>query len=135
MIKLYNSIGNVFFQLEFDEQKNSVYAYWNGFVTIENVKEGAELVAEMLEQTHCPNFINVNTDLTGPWESSNDWIQREWTPRAIKGGLKNFAFVVSPNIFGQLSAMDLNKRLENFDLEMKTFSSLDDAQQWIQSKN
>jgi hypothetical protein len=50
-------------------------------------------------------------------------------------GLKNFAFVVSSNIFGELSAKDLGVRLDSLGFEMKTFKDFDLAESWLKDKS
>lgn len=133
-LELKNSFGKVFFTLEYNKNEDYIYADWIGFVTVENVIEGATKVAELLEKTKCPSFINDNTRLTGPWKNANDWIEKEWTPRALQAGLKNFAFVVSPNIFGELSATDLGVRLDSLGFEMKSFKDLQVSKDWIKER-
>jgi len=133
-LELKNHVGKVFFTLEYKEKENLIYANWIGFVNVDNVIEGATKVLEAFESTGCPSFINDNRELTGPWKNANDWIENTWTPRALQAGLKNFAFVVSPNIFGELSAKDLGLRLDNIGFEMKTFKDYDVAVAWIKEK-
>ena len=58
-------------------------------------------------------------------------IETVWTPKALELGLKRFAFVVSPNIFGELSAKDLGVRLDALGFEMKSFKDFDEAESWL----
>jgi hypothetical protein len=133
--ELKNQVGKVYFTLEYKKDVNYVYANWIGFVTVDNVIEGASKVLEYFEKTKCPNFINDNRELTGPWKNANDWIETVWTPKALELGLKNFAFVVSSNIFGELSAKDLGVRLDSLGFEMKTFKDFDLAESWLKDKS
>jgi hypothetical protein len=130
-IELRNHVDKVFFTLEYRETENYIYANWIGFVNVDNVIDGATKVLEAFESTGCPSFVNDNRELTGPWKNANDWIENIWTPRALQAGLKNFAFVVSPNIFGELSAKDLGLRLDNLGFEMRTFKDYEKAVAWI----
>lgn len=134
-LELKNHFGKVFFTLDYNEKDGFIYANWIGFVNVDNVIEGATKVLEAFESTLCPSFINDNRELTGPWKNANDWIENTWTPRALQSGLKNFAFVVSPNIFGELSAKDLGLRLDNIGFEMQTFKDYDKAVAWIKERN
>ena len=52
----------------------------------------------------CPNLLNDNTAVLGPWNHAVDWIAQDWTPRAIVASLTHFAHVVSPESFGALPA-------------------------------
>lgn len=133
-VELKNQIGKVFFTLEYDKVNDWLYANWIGFVNVEEVIQGATKCLEAFEQTHCPNFINDNRLLTGPWNKANDWIATVWMPRALEAGLKNFAFVMSPNIFGELSAKELETHLENVGFVMKNFKDFDLATEWMKNR-
>lgn len=130
-VELKNQTGKVYCTIEYKKDLNYVYANWIGFVTVENVMEGATKVLEFFKTTQCPNFINDNRQLTGPWRNANEWIETVWTPKALELGLKRFAFVVSPNIFGELSAKDLGVRLDALGFEMKSFKDFDEAESWL----
>ena len=52
----------------------------------------------------CPNLLNDNTAVLGPWDHAVGWIAQDWTPRAIVASLTHFAHVVSPESFGALPA-------------------------------
>ncbi|MFN8438641.1 MAG: hypothetical protein U0V72_13550 [Cytophagales bacterium] len=130
-VELKNQTGKVYCTIEYKKDLNYVYANWIGFVTVENVMEGATKVLEFFKTTNCPNFINDNRQLTGPWRNANEWIETVWTPKALELGLKRFAFVVSPNIFGELSAKDLGVRLDALGFEMKSFKDFDEAESWL----
>ncbi|HTF81241.1 MAG TPA: hypothetical protein VL947_05940 [Cytophagales bacterium] len=134
-IELKNDLGKVFFTLEFKQQEDLIYANWIGFVNVDNVIEGATKVLDAIESTHCSNFINDNRELNGPWKNANDWIENIWTPKAVGAGLRNFAFIVSPNIFAELSAKDLSVRLDNVGFEMRTFKDYESALSWIKKNN
>lgn len=133
-IELKNKFGKVFFTLSHDTQNALIYANWIGFVSVEDVIEGATKCLEAFESTGCVNFINDNRQLTGPWNKANDWIANTWMPRALGSGLKNFAFIVSPNVFGEMSAKDLETRLDNVGFVMRNFKSYDEGLTWIQER-
>jgi hypothetical protein len=52
-------------------------------------------------------------------------------PRALSLGLKNFAHVVSPSIFGELSAKNLEVRVEGAGFTMRTFKTTSQASAWL----
>jgi len=133
-IELKNKLGKVYFTVEYNRTTDVIYANWLGFVSVEEVITGATKCLEAFESTKCSNFINDNRLLTGPWNKANDWIANTWMPRALKAGLKNFAFVMSPNIFGELSAKDLETHLDNIGFVMKNFKDYDLATAWIKSR-
>ena len=52
-------------------------------------------------------------------------------PQAIESGLHYFAHVISPDIFGQLSAKDLEKKTVGT-FNMGLFENIEQAKVWIE---
>ena len=52
-------------------------------------------------------------------------------PRALGTGLKRFAHVVSPDIFGALSAEAMQTKVSEFNFEMRIFNTKADAERWL----
>lgn len=134
ILELKNKFGKVFFTLSHDKKNELIYANWIGFVSVEDVIEGATKCLEAFESTGYTSFINDNRQLTGPWNKANDWIAETWMPRALQSGLKNFAFIVSPNVFGEMSAVDLETRLDNVGFVMRNFKDYEEGLAWIQER-
>ena len=107
MQTLKNLDEKVFYECHLDTQTNCIYATWTGYVNVNNVKAGCLLGLDLIKETNCPYIINDNTDLIGPWQQANEWIQETWMPQAIEAGLRYMAHITSADIFGKLSAQDL----------------------------
>lgn len=133
-LELSNATGRVFYTVEYDAANRWIYSNWIGYVSVENVMEGCNLGIDALKQTGCPNLLNDNRQLTGPWKEANDWIAQDWTPRALQAGLKNFAHITSPSVFGELSAVDLETRLDDINFMLKVFKDADNASAWLSSQ-
>ena len=133
-VQVKNRLGKVFYYAEYDEKNNWIYASWKGFVTVDDVKAGAEKYLEFMKETGCPHLLNDNSELTGPWDGANEWIANDWTPRALAAGLKNFAHIVSPNVFGEISAKNMEVKLEKMGFTMKTFKQSSEAANWLKKQ-
>ncbi len=77
--------------------------------------------------------LNDNRSLIGPWDKANDWLQHELAPESSPVRIKYVAHIISPGIFGQLSAQDLQTRLIH-KIEIKLFEDINRAQDWLKSK-
>ena len=133
-LSLTNVAGNVFYTVEYDTDHQWIYSNWVGFVSVEDVKRGCNAGIDMIIQTRCPNLLNDNRQLTGPWRDANEWIAQDWTPRALQAGLKNFAHITSPNVFAEYSAKDLETRLDEISFVLKIFSDIEQAKGWLTSQ-
>jgi len=134
-VKLTNDLGSQFFHAFTEMDGNLIFTDWNGFVTVDDVKAGAIEVLKLLEYHKAPMLLNSNEKLEGSWDEANEWIASEWMPKAIGLGLKRFAHIVSPEIFGALSAEEMVERAAEFDFELRTFQDVESAKAWLKSES
>jgi hypothetical protein len=107
-----------------------VYNNWLGVLPTQKVIAGCQATIDFLQEVHCPYMLNDNRQLVGSWAAATDWIARHWVPQAQALGLKRFAHIVSPGIFGQASAAELVTRVGNR-LEIRVFDDVDAAKRWL----
>ncbi|RYD69474.1 MAG: hypothetical protein EOP53_27100 [Sphingobacteriales bacterium] len=129
-----NAFGQTYLIIEFDEKKNLIHNFWYGLLTVENVKHGATEVLDIMKQTNCTNLLNDNREIIGSWDQANDWIEKEWMPKALGLGLRQFAHVVSNGVFGELSAKEMQTRVGD-KFEMRLFNDIDTAKSWLLQNN
>ncbi len=128
---LKNKFGELYLETSYDKSTQWVHNNWIGYVTVEDVKNGADACLELLRAQGTGKLLNDNTHLTGPWDEANEWIATDWMPRALGTGLKRFAHVVSPDIFGALSAEAMQTKVSELDFEMRIFKAKPEAEQWL----
>lgn len=127
-----NAFGKVYLTVEFDETNRWMYTNWIGVVPTENVIEGCQAIIEFLRKHPCPHQLNDNRDMMGSWSEANDWIAREWVPQVQALGLRRLAHLVSPSLFSQASAAEMEARLED-QLEMRLFTNVAQAKAWLRA--
>ena len=125
-------VDKVFLSIEYLPIEKVLYNNWMGYVTVNNVIAGAEASLEMLQKFDCSKLINDNRELVGRWTDANDWIENDWTPRAVSGGLRYFAHIVSPGVLAEASAINLQERVHG-KFNMKLFSDVELAKDWLKS--
>ncbi len=130
-IELKNKLGKVYYSVEYDQANGWNYSTWTGYVTVEEVKQACLEGLALISSNRCPDLLNDNSLISGPWSGANEWIATEWMPKALGMGLKWFAHVVSPNVFSALSASQLVSRVEGMNFEMRIFETRTEAQQWL----
>jgi hypothetical protein len=94
--------------------------------------EGGLAYVDMLRAEPCPKLLNDHQELVGRFLEANDWIAQVWTPLIMQAGLRYFAHVLSPGIFGQLSIKDLHQRIGT-QFEMQFFEDIEAAKDWLRS--
>ncbi len=116
--------------LDFDETNNWLLVTWKGFVTAQDGERGAEESLRQLNLTHAPYLLNDNSQVTGPWFDSVDWLERVWAPQAEQLGLRFVAHVMQANVNADLAVTaDHNPFAGRFELQV--FSTVADAQRWL----
>ena len=129
---LTNSFDKVFLTIEFDVANQWIYNNWTGVLPTEKVIQGCQATIEFLRENRCAHMLNDNRQVIGSWNSANDWIAANWMPQVLKLGLKRFAHIVSPGIFGQASAEEMVTRVGN-QLEIRLFKDVDLAKEWLRT--
>lgn len=124
--------GHVFLTAERNRLEGWIHARWTGVQTLETVMEGGLAYVQMLHEEPCPKLLNDHSELIGRFTAANDWIAQVWTPLILQAGLRYFAHVLSPGVFGQLSIEDLHQRIEGV-FELRMFDEVEDAKAWLRS--
>ena len=128
--ELTNSFDKVYLTIEFDEANNWIYNNWFGVLPTDKVIQGCQATIDFLRENRCHNMLNDNSAVIGSWNSANEWIAQNWVPQVLSLGLKRFAHVVSPGIFGQASAAEMVTRVGT-QLEMRLFENIELAKAWL----
>jgi hypothetical protein len=124
--------GHVFLTATRDRANHWIHAQWTGVQTLETIQTGGLAYLDMLRAEPCAKLLNDHRELVGRFVGANEWIAEVWTPRIMQAGLRYFAQVLAPGIFGQLSMQDLHQRISD-QFEIKMFDQLEDAQAWLRS--
>lgn len=124
--------GHVYLTVYRDREHDWIHALWSGVQTLDTIQTGGLAYLEMLAAEPCARLLNDHRELIGRFTDANDWIARVWTPQVIGAGVRYFAQVLSPGIFGQLSMQDLQQRIGN-QFELRMFGELAQAQAWLRS--
>lgn len=129
-IELKKANGDVFLLAERLPDNAYIYAHWIGRQNLQTVVQGGNLYIKMLEEKPCPKLLNSHAELIGPWDIANDWIVEEWTPKIRQLGLRYFAQVMAPGVYGQMSFQQLHQRIDD-EFEIKMFDTEAAAREWL----
>lgn len=124
--------GHVFLMATRDRAHGWIHAEWSGIQTLETVQAGGLAYIGMLQEEPCPKLLNDHRELVGRFTEANEWIAEVWTPRIMQAGLRYFAQVLAPGVFGQMSMQDLHVRISD-QFEIKLFDQLAEAEAWLNS--
>lgn len=77
-----------------------------------------------------PFVINDKSRATGEWADAMPWLEYEWLPQTITGGLRALAYVVSDDMHTYMAGFEFYARIRKV-LPLQLFSSVADARQWL----
>ena len=124
--------------LEYDATTPCMIARFNGFMTSEEFRT---LLNDGLKQSLArikpgQEFLWLadtrNHSVQG--KADTDWVGTDWTPRALKGGLRFVAFVLPKNAFGEMSVQNyINqaKKVNLNEMNIGMFDSEVKAKEWF----
>lgn len=120
-------------QIYYDETNQWLYVNWVGFQTVKLVKDGCEIMLDLLKSESCNKVLNDNTLVEGMWSGAAKWGADSWFPRMQANGLQAFAWVYSQSVLSRLSTEKTLSHMPAPPAYIKTFYDLEDAKIWLRS--
>ena len=127
--ELKSALGRVYLTIETDVKNRWIFTDWQGYLTADNIKEGARAYTEALAKSGFSCVLNDTRSVRGPWDHSMDWVIHEWAPSAAQAGLRHIAMITSPATLAEGSAANFYAQLTAF--EGAVFDNLADARAWL----
>ena len=108
-------------------------ARWYGNLTGREVTRVAQEYLRAQTTLHCPLLLNDKSQATGDWSEAMDWLEYEWLPQAMEGGLHAIAYVFSPDMHNQLASLAFFERVRKH-LPIQLFYDVPAAWQWLRTQ-
>ncbi|WP_266202460.1 hypothetical protein [Pontibacter kalidii] len=131
--ELRKANGDVFCEVRRTPDNSFVATNWIGLQSLETVMIGGKQTLAMLQEKSCKGFLNSNRELVGPWEIAVNWLIQKWVPQAKAHGVRYYAYVQGPGIYGRRS-FNAFYELAKHELEIKVFSEESEAEAWLREK-
>lgn len=131
--ELKKASGDVFFEAWRAPDNAFIYVNWIGIQSMETIVMGGNQVLNMLRDKPCPAILNSNRELVGPWDVAVSWLKSRWAPQASELGVRYYAHVLSPGIFGKRSFEQLHPSLKAY-FKVKSYEDESMAEEWIYLK-
>jgi hypothetical protein len=113
--------------ISFDPDTRIMFCRWIGHQSKEGIQESGAIMLRLLKDNKIQKILNDNTEVSGPWIDASEWTAGEWFPEIIEAGLRHFAWVLSTNIFAEISA---KKAMPNSEV-VRSFHSYTEAYRWL----
>jgi hypothetical protein len=130
--RLCNPLDNPICAVSCDESIPCIAVKWKRYASSAQLRFILEHVIRMLEQHHVGSILADDTALPIIHPSDQDWIIRDWFPRAIAAGWRVSATSVPAEYFGQLATSHVQSKAPA-SVVIRSFDEIDDARRWLQS--
>lgn len=74
-----------------------LYVRWHGHLTGPEVIRGAQQGVRWRGQLRYTRILSDTRDASGDWSDALPWLQYEWLPLALEGGVRAVAYVFAPS--------------------------------------
>jgi hypothetical protein len=123
---------NAFAIAKYARQTEVIYYEYVGMVNQSLGMVTIRKVMAFAEKNKVRAIVSDLSKMKGTFTSVNDFFEKEYYPHMIKHGLLCTAIIVSNDIFTRFAALDLSKRVGNFELQI--FGIFDDGEAWVLQK-
>ncbi|WP_205502270.1 STAS/SEC14 domain-containing protein [Rufibacter psychrotolerans] len=127
--ELKNPFGRVYLTIDVDHRNKWVHVNWMGYLTEENIKNGAHAYTTALAEAGYKCVLNDTRLIVGGWDHSLEWVLKEWSPKAARAGLQYFAMITTPETFAESTASTFYAKLSAF--RAKVFDDRSKAEDWL----
>ena len=127
-----SSLGKVYLTVETDYENRWIFTDWQGYLTADNIKTGAQAYVDALAKAGFSCVLNDTRSVRGPWDHSMEWVLNEWAPNAAQAGLRHFALISTPETLADGSAATFYAHLTAF--EAHVFDNMADARNWLRKQ-
>ena len=130
VLALSDRYGAPLAEFYYAPQGQLLYIHWHGNLTanevIHAVSEGSKLLA-----THpFTRVLNDKRETSGDWSEALPWLEYEWLPQAVAGGIRAIAYLLSPDLKSQIVSQEF---MDNIGRQVHTalFLHEEPARLWL----
>jgi hypothetical protein len=125
-------------RVQWDDASRLVMLEWLDFCYGDEYKGTLGKVIEALIQNRSKKLLSDTRKMRPIPQEDQEWLMKEWVPRAAKAGLRHIGIVLPKTVLGQMSLQRIvqagtgDKRFISSD-GTSYFESIEDARKWLRS--
>ena len=106
---------------------------WAGYATSEGFREGTELMLNTLIKNNCEKVLANIKDMTLIGSEDQQWLDKNFLPRAIKFGFKKIAIVKPSSYFNKVAIETISEKIDKENITINHFDTVEDATAWLKA--
>ena len=105
---------------------------WDGYATSAQFKEGTELMLNILIQNNSVKVLADIKNMVLIGMEDQQWLDKDFLPRAIKFGFKAIAIIRPDNYFNKVAVESISYKVDKDKLAINFFDNISEAKEWLQ---
>jgi hypothetical protein len=122
------------FGISWDATVQCVRAEGIGYLEGQTYRDGMEQGLTLLKEKQGSKWLADMRAQSVVTVADQQWTIEDWTPRAVKGGIRYSAFVMPKSVIAQMSLKRILTKVGDKELTMGYFDDLEEARAWLNSR-
>lgn len=114
--------------INYDKEAKAIVVTWKK-VTPSEYKEVLDTGLEKLKSLKLENWFADTTNHGAVSQELQGWVDKDWTPRALKAGLKRLSYNLPESVLSQMSIDSLIQVMG--DVTVRAFPNYEEAKKWL----
>jgi hypothetical protein len=129
--------GGVYFNrpgvavVSWDPTSEAVHLEWQGWANPTEYAAANDAVLRALKEHHASRALGDCRNMKAIQQSDQEWMDRNWFPRALAAGLKRAALVIAKSGLAQMNLEDILRRVPGTKLDVAYFATVEEAREWL----
>lgn len=108
---------------------------WQGRTTSAEFREVLEAGLNALIEQGGSRWLSDCRNTRAVRQADQDWIHRDWFPRALAAGLRRMAVVSPATVAAQMNYSEIMGRVSGSSLDVDFFPTVEEATAWLLSRH
>lgn len=119
------------YNIYFDPAIFAVVMDWDGYATSRQFREGTELMLNTLIQHKTYKVLADIKDMTLIGMEDQEWLERDFLPRAMQFGFRALAIVRPESYFNKVAVESIHYKIDKEKLAINYFDNSEEARSWL----
>jgi hypothetical protein len=117
--------------VKWDSAIQAVSTEWQGWADKAEFIAALEASLVAIKKHHASRGLVDSLQQKALPQPDQDWVNRDWFPRALAAGLRRLALVIPQSALAMMSIEDVLSRVRGSMLEVEYFSTVAEARKWL----
>jgi hypothetical protein len=110
-----------------------LYVRWYGNLTADEVIRGVAEGSKLMATHPFTRILNDKRKTGGDWSDALPWLEYEWLPLAVAGGVRAIAYLLSPDLESQIVSQEFMEDIGR-QVHIALFLHEEPARHWLRQE-